>query len=87
MRKIMFLLITTVLFCGWGVNASVASGYPLYGTVTVESNDTLWSIAASRTDDSKDIREVIYDIQQLNGIKDPGQIQPGDKIKVRSSVI
>ena len=21
MRKIMFLLITTVLFCGWGVNA------------------------------------------------------------------
>ncbi len=23
MRKIMFLLITTVLFCGWGVNASV----------------------------------------------------------------
>ncbi len=67
MRKIMFLLITTVLFCGWGVNASVASVTPLY--------------------DSKDIREVIYDIQQLNGIKDPGQIQPGDKIKVRSSVI
>lgn len=55
MRKIMFLLITTVLFCGWGVNASVASVTPLYETVTVESNDTLWSIAASRTDDSKDI--------------------------------
>ena len=28
MRKIMFLLITTVLFCGWGVNASVASVTP-----------------------------------------------------------
>lgn len=84
MHKIIFLLITTVLFCGWGVNASVA---PLYETVTVESNDTLWSIAASRTDDTKDIREVIYDIQKLNGIKDPGQIQPGDKIKVRTSAI
>ena len=36
MRKIMFLLITTVLFCGWGVNASVASVTPLYETVTVD---------------------------------------------------
>lgn len=40
MRKIMFLLITTVLFCGWGVNASVASVTPLYETVSITRHES-----------------------------------------------
>lgn len=50
--------------------------------VTVEENDTLWDIAARRVDNTKDIRQVVYDIEQFNHITNPGQLEPGMKIKI-----
>ena len=82
MKKITLLFIALVLHCGWGVNASVSGDSVQYDVVTVEENDTLWDIAARRVDNTKDIRQVIYDIEQFNTITNPGQLEPGMKIKI-----
>nr|DAG31839.1 MAG TPA: cell division suppressor protein [Caudoviricetes sp.] len=82
MKKIIYLFIALVLFCGWGVNASMTGDSVQYETVTVEENDTLWDIAARRTDNTRDIRKVIYDIEQFNHISNPGELVPGMTIKV-----
>lgn len=50
--------------------------------VIVKYGDTLWSIAA-KVNSSRDIREIIYDIQNINGIK-LASIKPGDKIYIPS---
>ena len=82
MRKITYLFIALVLLCGWGVNASVMGDSVQYETVVVDENDTLWDIAARRVDNTKDIREYIYHIEQFNHITNPGKLEPGMKIKV-----
>ncbi|WP_418248760.1 LysM peptidoglycan-binding domain-containing protein [Dialister succinatiphilus] len=82
MKKTTFLFIALVLLCGWGVNASVSGDSVQYDVVTVEENDTLWDIAARRVDNTKDIRQVVYDIEQFNHITNPGQLEPGMKIKI-----
>lgn len=50
---------------------------------TIEQGDTLYQ-AASRAASPKDnINEVVFNAMQENGIKDPGDIQPGQKIILR----
>lgn len=39
-------------------------------SVTVESGDTLWSIASEYKPQGKDLREFVYEIAANNGIKD-----------------
>lgn len=50
-----------------------------YETVVVQPGETLWSIAAAVAPDV-DPREVIADIQQLNGVG--GAIQPGQQLTI-----
>lgn len=50
MGKVLFLFITAVLLCGWGVNASVLSDNYVYKEIIIKENDTLWDIAAKETD-------------------------------------
>lgn len=82
MKKILYILVCTMLLCGLGVNASVIEGNTSYEVLTVEENDTLWDIAAKRIDNTKDIREYIYDIEQFNHIASAGDIYPGMKLKI-----
>lgn len=84
MKKIILLclFISAILFCGWGVHASLMAGETLYETVTVEANDTLWDIAAKKVDDSIDIREYIYEVKQLNHLQNAGELSPGQKLKL-----
>ena len=53
----------------------------VYKTVTVRSGDTLWGIASEYAEPSKDIRVLIREICELNGVK-AGQIYPGQLILV-----
>lgn len=45
---------------------------------TVESGDTLWSIAAGVTEDGEDVRETVATVRNLNGLAGstihPGQV-------------
>lgn len=51
-------------------------------SIIVKYGDNLWSIA-EKLDTSRDIREVVYDIQALNNIK-ASDLRPGDKLYIPS---
>ena len=52
-----------------------------YTEIKVQAGDTLWNIAKAFGDGSKDVREVIYDICQVNGIN-AGDIYPGQILRI-----
>lgn len=49
-------------------------------TYTVDTGDTLWSIAAEYAA-GRDVREVIYEIKRINGLR-TSMIYPGQELKV-----
>lgn len=48
----------------------------------VYTGDSLWSLC-ERYGGYEDIQDIIQRVREDNGIEDPGQLQPGQKIKVR----
>lgn len=48
----------------------------------VHSGDSLWSLC-ERYGGYEDIQTIIMRVREENGIKEPGALQPGQKIKVR----
>jgi len=49
----------------------------------VTSGDTLWSIAASTVDDGEDIRQVVSELKELNGLQG-SRIVPGQALLIPS---
>lgn len=64
-----------------GFNTAAGGEAITYKTVTVNSGDTLWSIASTYCSDDQDVREYIYNIEKLNDVQNV-DIQPGQKIIV-----
>jgi LysM repeat protein len=68
--------------------AREAAGSPLVGgappvaseTVTVEPGDTLWDLASSRYPGA-DVRQKVYEIEQLNGLSGPA-IEAGQHLRM-----
>jgi len=52
-----------------------------YKEVKVQDGDTLWKIARTYGDQSKDVREVIYDICRINNV-DAANIYPGQTLMI-----
>lgn len=52
---------------------------------TVEAGDTLWSIAGKYSDESKDIREVVYQIRTDNDITN-GHLSPGQQLVIKKEL-
>lgn len=52
-----------------------------YEEIIVAEGDTIWYIALEFMPNNYDIREMVYNIRQLNNM-DTVSIHPGDKIKV-----
>ena len=85
-RFIVFVLAVCIAVCfviGGMVNISAAKEKRdlRYTEVTVRDGDTLWAIAkeCGRTD--ADIREVIWEICSVNGVK-ASDLRPGQVLKV-----
>lgn len=75
-------LILSFVILGFVCRSSAKERMDLrYTEVTVNAGDTLWAIAKEYGDDSKDIRDVVYDICSLNGIK-ASDLRPGQVILV-----
>lgn len=66
---IIVFLVSILLRSGNAV-ATAYSGVRLK-TICVEEGDTLWSIAGRYRPNGVDIRDFIYEIKDLNGLKDP----------------
>lgn len=83
MKKYGIIIILTVaaLLIGWKVSAAI-NAPQAYEMVEVEENDTLWDIVSKRTDNTVDVRERIYEVKQLNHIKNSGTLTPGQVIKI-----
>ena len=54
---------------------------PAPATVTVHPGDTLWDIAG-RVNSDGDVRDVVDDILEMNGIDDAGDLQIGSELAV-----
>ncbi len=52
-----------------------------YREVKVQTGDTLWNIANVYGDGSRDVREIIYEICEINNVN-AGSIYPGQVLKV-----
>ena len=76
---IIFVFITYVL-------VSLTTTYFVEGksisnnSIIVKQGDTLWSIA-EKIDSRRDIREIVFDIQQLNKMSN-SNLHPGEKIYI-----
>lgn len=46
----------------------------------VQKGDTLWGISKKIYGEMKDTREMVYQMQVLNGIEDPGDLRPGMRL-------
>lgn len=85
-RFITFLVVVICLIAGaigycTGLNNSNAIEDSDYITVEVATGDTLWDIAEEYKADDVEIRDAVYAICELNGIK-ADQLRPGMKLTV-----
>ncbi|WP_373665544.1 LysM domain-containing protein [Sporomusa silvacetica] len=53
-----------------------------YETVYVKPGDTVWQIAAKYTTDKDDVRELIYEIRQINKLDNNARVYPGQVLKM-----
>ena len=84
-RFFIFVLICVMLiiFAGYGllsIGAAEAETTDTYAHVIIQENDTLWDIASHYNPDA-DIREVVHDIYDINGIT-ANDVVPGLAIDV-----
>lgn len=78
---LMVVLTVTAFSTLIGLNNVSGSDMDEYKVITVQSGDTLWSIAESNYDNSKDIRKVISQICEANDIK-ASDLKDGDQILI-----
>ena len=82
-KRFMFLTvlsISIIVFTSITTMKAYSKDIPQFDYVSVEQGDTLWSIAKAYAG-SKDIRQVVYEISELNNIHN-NPIHIGDIIKI-----
>ncbi len=78
---VLLAILATAVAVGSSVVATSGAGEPVVTrTVTVQPGQTLWGIAAASSAPG-DLRDAIYDIEQLNGLNGP-ELQIGQRLFV-----
>lgn len=82
----MILLLTIIILALLGINHTYSKTEVAYKEDYIIKGDTLWSIAEKERNTNeyyknKDIRKVMYEIKQLNNIKDEN-LEIGQKILI-----
>ncbi len=88
-RTRFYIFVTMILLIGGIVTNTILSTAKAYSNpvdipfeeVIVSEGDTLWFIAIDFMPKNYDVREMIYNIRQLNEMK-TASIHPGDIIKI-----
>ena len=78
---LMTIIITMSLSMLFGNTYVSGSSNKAYYAITVESGDTLWTIAEKYSDDKTDIRQFIYDISKINDLES-SKILVGQKLLI-----
>lgn len=79
------LALATACGIGWYAGAKLAyeqKAAEISKVHYVEEGETLWDIAAELASDEQDVREVVYDLQKLNGIAPDADLKVGQKIVI-----
>ena len=74
------LIISIIVFTSFSTMKAYSKDIPQFDYVSVEQGDTIWSIAKAYAG-SKDIRQVVYEISELNNIHN-NPIHIGDIIQI-----
>ena len=83
-----FVAITLVLMAfivssALGYNTASGASTKEYVQVKVQSGDTLWALAQEYGPADMDVRTVVYQICQLNGISERTVLRIGKRIRVK----
>lgn len=78
---VLLLLVITIAGSLFGFNTVSSSSFDQYHQVRIQYGDTLWDIAAEYAPEDADIRSVVRDICEVNGIK-AEQLTAGQRIVV-----
>ena len=86
-RFFVFVLICvlTIVFAGYtliNLGSAEASSVSTYQQVIIDSNDSLWEVAAEHCQSNMDVRDYIDDICETNDITSNDVLQPGQVIFV-----
>lgn len=79
------LALATACGIGWYAGAKLAyeqKATEISKVHYVEEGETLWDIASELASDEQDVREVVYDLQKLNGIAPDADLKVGQKIVI-----
>lgn len=79
------LALATACGIGWYAGAKLAyeqKAAEISKVHYVEEGETLWDIASELASDEQDVREVVYDLQKLNGIAPDADLKVGQKIVI-----
>ncbi|MBR5315192.1 MAG: LysM peptidoglycan-binding domain-containing protein [Firmicutes bacterium] len=78
---VMILCLMTVVGTLLGLNTVNSASLNQYNHVQVEAGDTIWNIACEYAPDNMDVRKVVHDICDVNGIS-ADELAAGSKIIV-----
>lgn len=68
--SIIILISLSVSLLGGDLDAYASSDHtPIEYSVEIVNGDTLWSIASKHADKGQDVREYIYNLKKVNGLK------------------
>ena len=86
LRFSIFLTFITVLILSTymvfvGLTDAQGDTVERYEIVSVSYGDNLWTLAKNHVPKDMDIREYVYHVAKYNNV-DPGDLNPGDKIKL-----
>ena len=79
------LALATACGIGWYAGAKLAyeqKASEIQKIHYVQEGETLWDIASELASDEQDVREVVYDLQKLNGIAPDSDLKVGQKIVI-----
>lgn len=80
LSMVLLIAVTSVLTI-MGQNQAEAMTKPVYTEVLVQNGDTLWQLAKTYGPTDEDLRKVIYEICEINGIT-ADHLQSGQSILI-----
>lgn len=86
LTSIVTIIVLTIILTLSITNTAFSTADLKYKTITISSGDTLWNIAEEVKENSlnysnKEIREIVYDLKQINNLKQ-SNLQVGQNLQI-----